>query len=253
MNFLEKSFVFWAEFHSTMSGGQLAAVDVSGQWPGVGKPASHFHCDIRNYCSSKPVRIIIGHNERDGVSNHRRLDCLPNRLFRCRTKKAPKLRVTGLSRLCDGNSTVTGEFPRKGPVTRKMFPFDDIIVLGNKVNVVAQLLVPYNALVYTLKVKKITFSCCWILNKPELGQYQSCWCPGSLRRQVTRSLTIDWKINVIFKADSCHYMYTLYKLCCVPVMQAVTPNTGRWIHSHVFGVIAIIAPQHLLHTRSFSV
>ena len=44
------------------------------------------------------------HNEGDGVSNHRRLDCLLNRLFRCRSKKTSKLRVTGL---CAGNSPVT--------------------------------------------------------------------------------------------------------------------------------------------------
>ena len=48
------------------------------------------------------------HNERDGVSNHQSHDCLLNRLFRRRTKKASKLRVTGL---CEGNSPVTGEFP----------------------------------------------------------------------------------------------------------------------------------------------
>ena len=65
------------------------------------------------------------HNERDGVSNHRRLDCLLTRLFRRRSKKTPKLRVAGL---CEGNSPVTSEFPLKGPSTRKIFPFDDVIV-----------------------------------------------------------------------------------------------------------------------------
>ena len=35
------------------------------------------------------------HNESDGVSNHRRLDCLLNRLFRRRSKKTSKPRVTG--------------------------------------------------------------------------------------------------------------------------------------------------------------
>ena len=48
------------------------------------------------------------HNERDDVLNHRPLDCLLNRLFRYRSKKTSKLRVTGL---CEGNSQVTGEFP----------------------------------------------------------------------------------------------------------------------------------------------
>ena len=46
------------------------------------------------------------HNERDGVSNDRRLDGLLNRLFGHRSKKTPKLRVIGL---CEGNSPVTGE------------------------------------------------------------------------------------------------------------------------------------------------
>ena len=48
------------------------------------------------------------HNERDCVSNHRRLDGLLNLLFRRRSKKTSKLRVTGL---CEGNSPVTSEFP----------------------------------------------------------------------------------------------------------------------------------------------
>ena len=48
------------------------------------------------------------HNEQDGVSNHRRVDGLLNRLFRHRSKKTSKLCATGL---CEGNSSVTGEFP----------------------------------------------------------------------------------------------------------------------------------------------
>ena len=48
------------------------------------------------------------HNERDTVSNHQPHDCLLNRLFRRRSKKTAKLRVTGL---CEGNSPGTGEFP----------------------------------------------------------------------------------------------------------------------------------------------
>ena len=48
------------------------------------------------------------HNERYGVSNHQPHHCLLNRLFRCRSTKIPKLRVTGL---CVGISPVTGEFP----------------------------------------------------------------------------------------------------------------------------------------------
>ena len=36
------------------------------------------------------------HNEHDGISNHQRLDGLFNRLFRRRSKKISKLRITGL-------------------------------------------------------------------------------------------------------------------------------------------------------------
>ena len=48
------------------------------------------------------------HNGRDGVSNHQHHHCLLNHLFRRRSKKTSKLRVTGL---CVGNSSGTGEFP----------------------------------------------------------------------------------------------------------------------------------------------
>ena len=48
------------------------------------------------------------HNGRVGVSNHRRLDCLLNRLFLRRSKKTSKFRVTGL---CEGNPPVTGGYP----------------------------------------------------------------------------------------------------------------------------------------------
>ena len=47
-------------------------------------------------------------NGRDSVSNHQPRECLLNRLIRCRSKKTPKLRVTGL---CVGNSSETSEFP----------------------------------------------------------------------------------------------------------------------------------------------
>ena len=48
------------------------------------------------------------HNERDSVSNHQLHDCFLNRLFRRRSMKISKLRVSGL---CVGNSPGTGEFP----------------------------------------------------------------------------------------------------------------------------------------------
>ena len=76
----------------------------------IGVPQRYFNGPwIWNFCS-----LQWSHNERDYVSNHRRLDCLLNRLCRRRLNKTSKLRVTGL---CEGNLPVPGE----GPVTRKCF------------------------------------------------------------------------------------------------------------------------------------
>ena len=66
------------------------------------------------------------HNDHDCVSNHQPRGCLLSRLFRRRSKKTSKLRVTGL---CVGNSPGPVNSPHKGPVTRKMFPFDDVIMI----------------------------------------------------------------------------------------------------------------------------
>ena len=56
-------------------------------------------------------------------SNHRSLHYFINQLFRRRSKKTTKLRVTSL---CEGNPLVTGGFIRKGPVRQKKFPFVDV-------------------------------------------------------------------------------------------------------------------------------
>ena len=65
-------------------------------------------CDSKDYRSQESLQWR--HNGRDSVSNHQPYDCLLNRLFRRRSKKTSKLRVTGL---CVGNSPVTGEFLAK--------------------------------------------------------------------------------------------------------------------------------------------
>ena len=76
------------------------------------------HCGIWDWCVVvygtghhgfvNLVSLQWRHNERDGVSNHQRLDYLLNCLFRRRSKKTSKIRVTGL---CKGNSSVAVEFP----------------------------------------------------------------------------------------------------------------------------------------------
>ena len=65
------------------------------------------------------------HNELDGVSNHRRLDCLLNGLFRRRSRKTSKLRASGL---CEGYAPVAGEFPVQRYSDVEL-PFDDVIMV----------------------------------------------------------------------------------------------------------------------------
>ena len=66
--------------------------------------------ELANWWQSNipPFSIHWRHNERDGLSNHQPLECLLHRLFRCRSIKTSKLRVTGL---CEGNPPVTGGLP----------------------------------------------------------------------------------------------------------------------------------------------
>ena len=64
-------------------------------------------------------------NERNDVSNHQPRDCLLNRLFKAQLRQhqssASLAFVRGIHRW-PGNSSY------KGPVTRKMFPFDDVVM-----------------------------------------------------------------------------------------------------------------------------
>ena len=85
----------------------------------------HWRCGNRK-SGCKNGSLQWRHNERDGISNHQPHDCVLNRLFRHRSEKASKLRVTGL---CEGNYRPLHS-PHKGQETRKMFPFDDVIMLA---------------------------------------------------------------------------------------------------------------------------
>ena len=85
------------------------------------------------------------HNDHAGVSNHQPHGCLHNRLFRRRSKETSKFRVTGL---CAGNSPGPVNSPHKGPVTRKMFPFDDVIMI-----------VPCHAITTVSNTKRMHNSC----------------------------------------------------------------------------------------------
>ena len=66
-----------------------------------------------------------GHNDYDGVSHHLPHSCLLNRLFKENIKAA---RHWPLNSLGPVNS------PHKGLITRKKFPFDDVIMIWPRYN-----------------------------------------------------------------------------------------------------------------------
>ena len=92
------------------------------KWCGVYTRVTHLCNRFQTACA---ISLRWRHNGCDGVSNHQPFDYLLNRLFRHRSKKTSKLRVTGL---CVGNSPGPVNSPHKWPVTRKMSPFYDVIM-----------------------------------------------------------------------------------------------------------------------------
>ena len=113
------------------SSGNIQKHGYLGCFNGIGRQRKYFLSHIRITCCMLGCWTITDcshffpgcftalkwrHNQRDGVSNHRRLHWLLNCWFRWRSKKISKLRITWP--LC----------PHKGSVTRKMFPFDDVTI-----------------------------------------------------------------------------------------------------------------------------
>ena len=94
----------------------------SVQLPKPYKPFENYWSNLHFKYRELPVRPLFSlmasqrwalqwrQNEPDGASNHQPHDCLFHRLFRRRSKKISKLRVTGL---CEGKSSVTAEFPAR--------------------------------------------------------------------------------------------------------------------------------------------
>ena len=144
------------------------------------------------------------HNDHDGVSNHQPHGCLLNRLFRRRSKKTSKLRVTGL---CVGNSPGPVNSPHKGPVTRKMFPFDDVIMKAGFLNVY---IATFLSVKYTPTRQKL-----WhILSCPLHNKYSRdgffhylTQMITSMRGCVTCNDLWPWHISSrLFSCDVAHFM-----------------------------------------------
>ena len=76
-------------------------------------------------CDQSKLTLRWRHNGCDGLSNHQPHDCLHNRLFRRRSKKTASSASLAFVR---GIHRGPVNSPHKWPVTRKMFPFDDVIM-----------------------------------------------------------------------------------------------------------------------------
>ena len=124
-------------------------------------------CNLHLVLTYKPTVVCYGirvdallmplqwhHNGCDGVSNHQRLDCLLNRLFRHWSKKTSKLHVTGL---CAGIHRWPVNAQYKGPVTRKVLPFDYVIVAHYKIRNIFDQPDLIISLIYTQKYEGIAF------------------------------------------------------------------------------------------------
>ena len=89
---------------------------------------SRYWCICRSCAYRDRLRNTLHwrHNECDGVSNHWRLHCLLICWCMRKSKKTSKLCVTGL---CGGGiHRLPVNSPHQRPVTRKMFPFDDVVM-----------------------------------------------------------------------------------------------------------------------------
>ena len=76
------------------------------------------------------LSLLWCHNGRDVVSNHQTRNCLLNRLFRRRSKKASKHPSLAFVR---GIHRWPMNSPHKWPVTRKMYPFDDVVMCSTNI------------------------------------------------------------------------------------------------------------------------
>ena len=77
------------------------------------------------FCPQAVTALQWRHNEHNGVSNHRRLECLLNRLSDADQRKHQSSASLAFVR---GIHRWPVDSPHKGPMTPKMFPLDDVIM-----------------------------------------------------------------------------------------------------------------------------
>ena len=136
------------------------------------------------------------HKGRDGLSNHQPHDCLLNCLFKTQLKEnssASLAFVRGIHRWPVNSQ-------QEGPVTRKMFPFDDVIMHSTCNNVIRRMYHPY----LFDQVLHWTPFVCWVIGK---------WCRHKKHQQQIDFNTLRQRQNgphfltIFSNAFSCMKIY----------------------------------------------
>ena len=107
----------WENFAHTRSSNQLLRINLIVCYQSLLVRWWQAACNL--------ISLQWRHNEHDGVSTHRLLYCLLNRVFRRRSNKTSKPALLGF---VWGIHRWPVNSPYKGPVSRKMFQFDVVIM-----------------------------------------------------------------------------------------------------------------------------
>ena len=133
------------------------------------------------------------HNERVGVSNHQ-----PTIAYSTVYSGADERKHQSPASLAFvwGIHRWPVNYPHKGPVTRKMFPFDDVIMC--RVNSIS-------AYIQSFKY--------WCRDIPgKSGPYNDCGCHGSLLRKAISSHVIDCNIGISLSSMMKNLIYCIVHL-----------------------------------------
>ena len=155
----------------------------------------------------------------------------------CLSKKTSKLCVTGLS---EGNLSVSGGSLRKGSVTRKVFSFDDVIVLHNDfthdIHILCWMwatfqLVLWHKIIHNLNIQELIYrDSTWWRHDLEtlsaflvIGVRNPSVVSGFPSPRTNNGIIIFFVVNnLLNKRASCLWVEMIWRSCHVSVM-------GLWV------------------------
>ena len=134
----------------------------------------------QGHSSQRVCALQCRHNERDGVSNHQLYDCstvYSGAIQRKYQRSASLSFVRGIHRW-PVNS------PHRGPATRKMFPFDDVITWAHNSNVVQIRIAPEAQLLWHVQHCDLIKSLETKLGQMHFHELVNRLCNGSSWREI---------------------------------------------------------------------